>query len=286
MKYSQSDSDLSSDNSFDSIKLSDSLYESKPKFTNNDFILKVVVIGDPAIGKSTMVERYIDGKYGTEPKYMTTIGVDFKVKSIKIPIERSDKLMNKECVCKLQIWDTAGQEKFKAITQSYYRGVNVFLLCFDIGKFIDDESINSLNTWIHESRQTYPNEFSVVYIVGTKADTIVDDGLKSRITSDKLIKNANNIYKSPEFVRIMKKINIDDRAKFIGVCSVTSNVFVPTFLKGNDFCNIDQMFDLIVKDYLESIDNDTFLKIKPVSGYFHKSGRSSNNTSARSRWCC
>jgi small GTP-binding protein len=355
MIYSTSNSELSSrsdvtsessETESDIIEPSQSmlklLHETKQSFDSNskkridpDFVLKVVIIGDSAVGKSTLLDRYIDGKYDIEPKYISTIGVDLKVKTVNVPVRRSVEKIKPikpmkpikpinpinpikpielikpmslntftETVhsCKLQLWDTAGQEKFRSITRSYYKGTNIFILCFDSGKIIDEETIISIKKWMYDSKNIYYNDYSAIYVVGTKADTIVGDGLRSKIDSDKLVKSVNDFYKTSDFSHVTSSSNDFNGSNgsngsngfntgenihkhFIGMCSVTSNTFVPIdFNSGtNTKYNIDQMFDLIVKNYLENLDNDKFTKIKTKTVQnFSLTSLDKNN----SRWCC
>ena len=92
--------------------------------TNEDynFLFKLLLIGDSGVGKSAILLRFADDSF-TE-SYMSTIGVDFKIKTIK----------HENDLVKLQIWDSAGQERFKTITAAYYRGahgiVTVYRLFF------------------------------------------------------------------------------------------------------------------------------------------------------------
>ena len=67
-------------------------------------MLKLIIIGDPSVGKSSLLLRYVDDIY--EESYICTIGVDFKIKTLEVSGKK----------VKLQIWDTAGQERFKPIT--------------------------------------------------------------------------------------------------------------------------------------------------------------------------
>ena len=75
-----------------------------------DYLFKILLIGESGVGKSCLLLKYADDTY--TDSYMSTIGVDFKIKTENI---------NGKNV-KLQIWDTAGQERFRTITSSYYRG--------------------------------------------------------------------------------------------------------------------------------------------------------------------
>jgi Ras-related protein Rab-1A len=80
-----------------------------------DHFLKYVIVGDSSVGKSCLLLRFADDQFNEN--YMTTIGVDFRFKTVK---------SNNKNV-KLQIWDTAGQERFRTITNTYYKS-NPFLI--------------------------------------------------------------------------------------------------------------------------------------------------------------
>lgn len=87
---------------------------------NFEYLFKYIIIGDSNVGKSCIVQRFIEGEFNSELE--NTIGVEFGAKEISI----NQKLV------KLQIWDTAGQEAFQSITRSYYRSAAGALLCYDI----------------------------------------------------------------------------------------------------------------------------------------------------------
>ena len=94
-----------------------------------DHLLKMLLIGDSGVGKSCLLYRFSDDQYNTS--YISTIGVDFKIKLQFLSVEswtafdftvcHRRMIINNKRV-KLQIWDTAGQERFRTITTSYYRG--------------------------------------------------------------------------------------------------------------------------------------------------------------------
>ena len=100
-------------------------------------LLKILIIGESAVGKSCLLLRYTDNRF-TEA-FMTTIGVDFKTKFLHID---GDEV-------KLQIWDTAGQEKFRAITKAYYRGAHGILVVFDISR---RDTFNQTKGWIDSNK--------------------------------------------------------------------------------------------------------------------------------------
>jgi Ras-related protein Rab-1A len=130
--------------------------KSIPKYNDLDYLLKIVLIGDAAVGKSSLLLRYIDDIY--EDNYTCTIGVDFKIKTIDIDDKR----------VKLQIWDTAGQERFRPITSCYFRGAHGCLVIYDI---TNRESFMHVKTWIHDFREQnkVENEKNVI-LIGNKKD--------------------------------------------------------------------------------------------------------------------
>lgn len=125
-----------------------------PMTEYDDVFLKFLIIGESSVGKSNLLIRYINDTF--EDSFITTVGVDFKTKFLEID--------NKHV--KLQIWDTAGQEKFRAITNSYYRGAHGILLLFDLGNRSTFEQIAS---WV-ESIKDKADADTFIYLVGNKCD--------------------------------------------------------------------------------------------------------------------
>jgi Ras-related protein Rab-1A len=121
---------------------------------NYDYLFKIIIIGDSGIGKSAILFRFADDMYNDS--YISTIGVDFKIKTIFI----NGKMI------KLQIWDTAGQERFRTITTSYYRGSHMIFLCYDI---TDRETFTNLNIWVNEIKNLASGNVRVI-VCGTKLD--------------------------------------------------------------------------------------------------------------------
>ena len=120
-----------------------------------DYLFKLLLIGDSGVGKSCLLLRFADNTYTSD--YISTIGVDFKIKTIKLD---NDKIV------KLQIWDTAGQERFRTITSSYYRGAQGIIIVYDV---TDLESFNNLNNWLQEIDKFGTNGVTKL-IVGNKND--------------------------------------------------------------------------------------------------------------------
>lgn len=120
------------------------------------YIFKIILIGDANIGKTSLINRYVNKVFND--KYICTIGVDFMMKSI----------IYEDQTIKLQIWDTAGMEKYKQITVSYYRGAQAAIVCFDL---TNKTSFENVSRWIGEFTQNCNPMFQkIIILVGNKAD--------------------------------------------------------------------------------------------------------------------
>lgn len=132
----------------------------KQELNNNNkpysYIFKIILIGDSNCGKTSLINRYVKNLFSNN--YICTIGVDFMMKNLMI---------NSEMI-KLQIWDTAGMEKYKQITTSYYRGAQAAIICFDLSS---KNSFLSLEKWVEEYNKNSNSIFKkIIYIVGNKSD--------------------------------------------------------------------------------------------------------------------
>ncbi|KAJ3415755.1 GTP-binding protein of the rab [Chytridiales sp. JEL 0842] len=120
----------------------------------NDYLFKLLLIGDSGVGKSCLLLRFADDTY-TE-SYISTIGVDFKIRTIELEGK----------TVKLQIWDTAGQERFRTITSSYYRGAHGIIVVYDV---TDQDTFNNVKQWLQEIDR-YAVEGVNKLLVGNKSD--------------------------------------------------------------------------------------------------------------------
>lgn len=118
------------------------------------YLFKYIVIGDTSVGKSCLLLQFLEKKFKFD--HDTTIGVEFGSKIINV----RDKQI------KLQIWDTAGQETFKSITRSYYRGSIGVVLVYDI---TNRDSFNNVSKWLDETK-SYANDKITVMLVANKTD--------------------------------------------------------------------------------------------------------------------
>ncbi|KAL0322703.1 UNVERIFIED_CONTAM: Ras-related protein RABA5d [Sesamum angustifolium] len=119
-----------------------------------EYLFKIVIIGDSAVGKSNLLSRYARNEFNMHSK--ATIGVEFQTQSLEID--------GKEV--KAQIWDTAGQERFRAVTSAYYRGAFGALVVYDISR---RSTFESIPRWLDELK-THSDTTVAKMLVGNKCD--------------------------------------------------------------------------------------------------------------------
>ncbi|XVF84419.1 hypothetical protein PTKIN_Ptkin17bG0035500 [Pterospermum kingtungense] len=119
-----------------------------------EYLFKIVIIGDSAVGKSNLLSRYARNEFNPHSK--ATIGVEFQTQSMEID--------GKEV--KAQIWDTAGQERFRAVTSAYYRGAVGALIVYDITR---RTTFDSVGRWLDELK-THSETTVARMLVGNKCD--------------------------------------------------------------------------------------------------------------------
>ena len=118
-------------------------------------LYKILVIGDTSVGKTCFIMRYADNIF--QESYISTIGMDYKLKNITL---ENGKLV------KLQIWDTAGQEKFHSITKSFYKGANGIILIYSV---LDKNSLQNVKNWMDSIKAQVPENVAII-LVGNKID--------------------------------------------------------------------------------------------------------------------
>lgn len=123
--------------------------------TYYDYIFKVLILGDSSVGKTCFLLRYSEDTF--VENHISTIGLDYRLKMINL----SD---NK--VVKMQIWDTAGQDRFRAITKNYYKGAHGIILMFDVTSNL---SFNNIKNWLVQINENTSDKIQIV-LVGNKID--------------------------------------------------------------------------------------------------------------------
>lgn len=126
------------------------------------FILKILTAGEGGVGKTTLLHRYVEGKFSAETKM--TIGVEFFLKEIEVDGKQ----------CTLQLWDFGGQERFRFLLESYVLGAKGALLMFDLTRPM---TLENLQEWVNIVRRS-DNDLPILFL-GTKLDlendVMVDD---------------------------------------------------------------------------------------------------------------
>ncbi|XP_021725378.1 ras-related protein Rab7-like [Chenopodium quinoa] len=177
-------------------------------------LLKVIVLGDIAVGKTSLITRYVQKKFNQQ--YKATIGADFVTRELQI----DGKLVS------LQIWDTAGQERFHSLGPAFFRGSDCCVLVYDVN---DQRSFEALQTWRDEFiKQTDipdPTKFPFV-VIGNKID---QDGGANRKVEEKRAKEWCGSIKSgpkssgiPYYETSAKEdINVDDAFYNIAIAALS-----------------------------------------------------------------
>ncbi|KAG5494756.1 hypothetical protein GH5_03176 [Leishmania sp. Ghana 2012 LV757] len=120
----------------------------------SNYVFKYIIIGDSGVGKSCLLLQFTDKRF--EPLHDLTIGVEFGARLISIQGKS----------VKLQIWDTAGQESFRSITRSYYRGASGALLVYDVTR---RDTFTHLQSWLEDAKAN-ANTALVIMLIGNKCD--------------------------------------------------------------------------------------------------------------------
>ena len=125
--------------------------------------MKILMVGNSAVGKTSIMIRFLDDFY--VENFLPTVGIDFRTKVVGYNGQN----------IKLHLWDTAGQEKFRTLTTSYYKGANAVIFTYDI---TDRDSFFQLREWILETKKHVGNDF-VGIIAGNKLDLEVNRIVKT-----------------------------------------------------------------------------------------------------------
>ncbi|KAM3514578.1 hypothetical protein MY11210_001813 [Beauveria gryllotalpidicola] len=179
-----------------------------------DYIAKLVCIGDSGSGKSSLTIRLCEGRFS--PHHDVTIGVEFGSRIVPVgpphsqtivgpppttittttaspsipaasattttsaglPEPPRDTRKTPQKHMKLSLWDTAGQETYKSVTRSYFRGASGALLVFDLSR---KQTFDHVTDWLSDLRQIAEPDI-VVILVGNKADLVADDETKRQVS--------------------------------------------------------------------------------------------------------
>ena len=195
-----------------------------------DLNLKILLVGDASVGKTSLLLRYIDHYF--PDKHLSTVGVEYRIKLFDY---RGFKV-------KLQIWDTAGQERFHAITQNFFNNADGILFVYDI---TNERSFEGVKNWIKESEET-GNNFKKL-LLGNKCDlkherTVEEEQVKMFCSEKNLewfeISAKENINLKEAFDKIIELIfkdkNDDEIRRLFGVRKHNLSIFSDKNIKNKD----------------------------------------------------
>lgn len=117
-------------------------------------LLKVIILGDSGVGKTCLMNQYVNKKF--DNRYKATIGADFLTKELEV----------EGTLVTLQIWDTAGQERFQSLGSAFYRGADACILVFDL---TSQESFQHLTSW-HDEFIIQAGSNKEFVLLGNKCD--------------------------------------------------------------------------------------------------------------------
>ena len=140
-----------------------------------DIEYKFILLGDTSVGKTCLFKKITTGTF--IDKNVSTVGIDRRTITIKCDIDDGNGNVKSKKI-KVNLTDTAGQERFKAITKSYYKGSDAALLLYDI---TDIKSFEHIKEWVESIRNSLSkndNKYTI-FLIGTKID-LVENGKKER----------------------------------------------------------------------------------------------------------
>ena len=159
--------------------------------SNYNLIFKIVLIGDSNVGKTNILSKYLQNEFNPDSK--ATVGVEFGSKTFNI----------NDNVIKAQIWDTAGTEKYRSITNAYYKGAKGAFVVYDISR---KTSFNNIDKWLFDLKNNGDENINII-LIGNKIDlehqreVTTEEGEKKAIINkasfiETSAKNGDNIEKA------------------------------------------------------------------------------------------
>jgi len=155
-----------------------------------DFEFKIIIIGDTGVGKTSILNRFTDDTYNRN--YISTIGIDYRIKMVKLL----------EKITQLTIFDTAGQERYRSLAKSYYKGSQAVIIAYDI---TDKDSLDSVKSWLSDLNSNTSSDIYKI-LVGNK----IDLEYKREVSYEEAKKFADSLGMNYFEVSAYKDINVNE----------------------------------------------------------------------------
>lgn len=202
-----------------------------------DYLIKITIIGNSNVGKSSIIKRIIYDQFDIESK--STIGIDFHSKIYK----------KDDTILKVQFWDTAGQERYRSITSNFYRNAKGIIFTYDIS---DMSSFIAINQWLKNVQENISSNIYFL-LIGNKSDKIHNRAVDYQIARDFAEKNKmmflevsamsnSNINTACELLleKIYYEIKLENKPSFVRVRNLEPKVNPIIDTKSNIKINLNQ----------------------------------------------
>ena len=183
----------------------------------SEFAFKILLLGDSSVGKTCFLKRYTENTF--QDAYLSTIGFDFKYKLVTLEDGK---------IVKVQLWDTAGEERFRTIAKSYYKGAHGIVLRYDV---TNRKTYENIRKWMNQIKDDSSSNISII-LVANKIDC---ENEYRQVTKEegKTLAKSNNL---PIFEASAKdNINVEESFKYLieKINQNISNISVQTTTKLN-----------------------------------------------------
>ena len=170
---------------------------------SSDSVYKIILLGDSTVGKTCFLMRYTDNTF--QEIHMSTIGLDYRLKTMTL---------NSGKQVKVQIWDTAGQDRFRAITKNYYKGAHGIILIYDVTNQLTFENVTN---WINQIKEEASDKVTI-FLVGNK----IDDEKNRKVNTEEGEKLAQDF--KLKFYETSAKIGTNVEATFKSLVQIIDEV--------------------------------------------------------------
>jgi small GTP-binding protein len=177
-----------------------------------ELLYKILLLGDSSVGKTCFLMRYSDNTF--QEIHMSTIGLDYKLKNVQLDDGN---------IVKIQIWDTAGQDRFRSITKNYYKGAHGIILIYDI---TSRKTYENIKNWVTQIKEEVSDKVNII-LVGNK----IDDEKNRKVSTEEGEKMAKEI--GFDFYETSAKTGINIDSTFNDLVKKTVESFSKTNVKGD-----------------------------------------------------